>query len=177
MLNAGQIMSSTELCTRHNSVSITIRPIRLTNTEMEAGFMRNLSAESKHFRFLGGVKELSTQKLKQFCDVDRHYSMAFVATVEENGEEKQIGVSRYAPNANQDLREMAVTVADAWQHQGIDVLLTDKLMEFVKGHGIKRLYSIDLVDNTAMRKLAKDIGMQAQRDPEDAHRIIYSLAL
>ena len=139
--------------------------------------MRRLSPESRHFRFLGGIKELSTQMLKKFCEVDGHYSMAFVATVEENGEEKQIGVSRYAPNANQDFREMAVTVADDWQGQGIGVLLTDKLVEFAKGHGIKRLYSIDLADNTAMRRLARDIGMHAQRDPEDAHHVIYSLAL
>jgi GNAT superfamily N-acetyltransferase len=170
-------MSSTELCTRNNSTSITIRPIRLTDADMEAGFMRRLSPESKHFRFLGGVKELSTQMLKSFCDVDGHYSMAFVATVVENGEETQIGVSRYAPNANKDFREMAVTVADDWQHQGIGVLLTDKLVEFAQAHGIRRMYSVDLADNTAMQKLAKEIGMKSQRDPEDAHQIIYSLTL
>jgi len=177
MLETTQIMVSTELCTRNNSASITIRPIRLTDADMEAGFMRRLSPESKHFRFLGGVKELSPQMLKSFCNVDGHYSMAFVATVEENGEETQIGVSRYAPNANEDFREMAVTVADDWQQQGIGVLLTDKLVEFARGHGIKRLYSIDLADNTAMRKLAKDIGMRSSRDPEDAHHVIYSLTL
>jgi N-acetylglutamate synthase-like GNAT family acetyltransferase len=103
--------------------------------------------------------------------------MAFVATVSENGAETEIGVSRYAPNANEDVREMAVTVADDWQHRGIGTMLTEKLIEFARDHGVKKLYSVDLADNTSMRQLAKEIGMSARRDPEDAHQVIYSLSL
>lgn len=170
-------MLSTELRTQKNSPSITIRPIRLTDTDMEAAFVRRLSPATKHFRFLGGVKELSPKMLKSFCNVDGRHSMAFVATVLENGEETEIGVSRYAPNANEDVREMAVTVADDWQYKGIGTLLTEKLVEFAKGHGVKCLYSIDLADNRSMRQLADEIGMSARRDPEDARQVIYSLTL
>ncbi len=72
---------------------------------------------------------------------------------------------------------MAVTVADDWQQQGIGTSLTKKLIEFAKGHGVKTLYSLDLAENTAMRELAKEIGMSARRDPEDARQVIYSLTL
>tara|TARA_R110001592_G_scaffold363372_2_gene686223 strand:+ start:101331 stop:101765 length:435 start_codon:yes stop_codon:yes gene_type:complete len=144
---------------------------------MEAEFMHRLSPSTKHFRFLGGVQELSPELLRSFCNVDGHYSMAFVATILEDGKEVEIGVSRYAPNANEDVREMAVTVADEWQDHEIGRLLTEKLMEFAKGHGVRRLYSVDLADNTSMRSLAKDIGMSRQRDPEDAHQVIYSVSL
>jgi hypothetical protein len=37
---------------------------------------------TKHYRFLGGVKELSPAELKRLCDVDGRHSMAFVATVQ-----------------------------------------------------------------------------------------------
>lgn len=170
-------MPSTEIHVQRNAPSINIRPIRFTDEDMEAEFVRRLSPATKHYRFLGGMKELSSQMLKSFCEVDGRHSMAFVATISENGKETEIGVSRYAPNANEDVREMAVTVADHWQHQGIGTLLTEKLIEFAKGHGVKRLYSVDLADNTSMRKLAKDIGMSVRRDPEDAHQVIYSLSL
>lgn len=156
---------------------ITIRPIRLTDAEMEAEFVRQLSPKTRHFRFLGGLKELSPKMLKTFCDVDYEHSMAFVATVLQDGKEVEIGVSRYAPNTKEDVREMAVTVADEWQHQGIGTLLTEKLIEFAREHGVQRLYSIDLTDNTAMRRLAKDFDMSVRRDPEDAHQVIYSMAL
>jgi GNAT superfamily N-acetyltransferase len=170
-------MKSTELQAQTTDPIITIRPIRLTDADMEAEFVRRLSPETKHFRFLGGLKELTPKMLKSFCDVDYRHSMAFVATVTKGGEEIEVGVSRYAPNANEDVREMAVTVADDWQHQGIGTLLTEKLVAFAKDHGVKKLYSVDLADNTSMRRLADDIGMTARRDPEDARQVIYSLTL
>jgi hypothetical protein len=39
------------------------------------------------------------------------------------------------------------------------------------------MYSVDLADNSAMRELARELGMSASRDPEDAHQVIYSLTL
>jgi GNAT superfamily N-acetyltransferase len=165
---------------RHPTITgkpVTIRPIRITDAEMEAEFVQRLSPTTKHFRFLGGVNELSTKDIERFCDVDGRHSMAFVATFRDQREEREIGVSRYAPNSEMDVREMAVTVADDWQDQGLGTLLTERLIEHAKGYGIKQLYSIDFVDNLAMRNLAKDIGMTATPDPDDAHQVIYSLSL
>lgn len=156
---------------------VTIRPIRMTDAEMEADFVRKLSPESRHFRFLGGLKELSPQQVKDMCEVDGHHSMAFIATVKENGKETEIGVGRYAADSKADTREMAVTVADEWQKKGLGKLLAEQLMEFAKGHGIKQLYSLDLADNNAMRELAMDLRMTAKQDPDDAHQVIYTLAL
>jgi hypothetical protein len=36
---------------------------------------------------------------------------------------------------------------------------------------------MDLADNDAMRHLAKDLGMTAMPDPDDTHKVIYSLTL
>jgi RimJ/RimL family protein N-acetyltransferase len=159
------------------SESITIRPMRATEADREAEFVRRLSPQSRHYRFLGGVKELSPKELKRLCNVDGHRSMAFVATVSENGHEVEIGVSRYAPNASGDVREMAVTVADAWQNKGLGIRLTRQLIQHAREHGVRRLYSMDLADNDAMRHLAKDLGMTAMPDPDDTHQVIYSLTL
>ena len=159
-------MNSTELQPQATNPFITIRPIRLTDTDMEAEFVRRLSPETKHFRFLGGIKELTPDMLKTFCDVDFDQSAAFVAVTVENGKETEIGVVRYAPSTLDDVREMAITVADEWQNQGVGTLLTQRLIDFAKSHGIKELYSMDLADNTHMRQLANDLGMSARRDPD-----------
>lgn len=156
---------------------VTIRPIRISDSEMVADFVRALSPQSRNFRFLGGVRELSPQQVKKFCDIDGRHTMAFVATVKDQGKEVEIGVGRYASNSDEDTREMAVTVADEWQQKGLGLQLTNQLIEFAKGHGIKQLYSIDLVNNVAMRELARDLGMTEKRDPDDANQVIYTLAL
>lgn len=156
---------------------VTIRPIRITDDEKVAEFVRKLSPESRYFRFLGGVKELSPQQLNKLCEVDGHYSMAFIATVKENGKETEIGVGRYAANSAADTREMAVTVADEWQKKGLGKQLVEQLIDFAKGHGIKQLYSLDMANNTAMRELAMELGMTAARDPDDSRQVIYTLTL
>ena len=171
------VMCSTELWPRTTHPPITIRPIEPADADMEAEFVRRLSPKTRRFRFLGGLRELTPKMLKSLCDVDYDQSMAFVATASEEGEEVWVGVSRYAPNTEEGAREMAVTVADDWQHQGVGTLLTKKLIEFAKDHGVKRLYSVDLADNAPMRQFADKIGMSVRHDPENAHQVIYSLTL
>lgn len=172
-----QRMSDTNRYPAATGTSITIRPIRLKDMEMEAEFVRQLSPQTRHYRFLGAVRELSPSLLRQFCDVDGRHSMAFVATIKEEGRETEIGVSRYAPSADTDVREMAVTVADGWQKKGLGTRLARQLIKFAKGQGVRRLYSVDLADNSAMHELAIELGMSAAQDPDDAHQIIYSLNL
>jgi len=156
---------------------VTIRPLQSSDAQIEAEFVRNLSDETKHFRFLGAVKELSAADLKRLCNIDGQHNMAFVATVREDGRESQIGVSRYAEGAKSDVREMAVTVADSWQHKGLGRLLAHQLINYARAHGVKQLYSVDFAENTAMHHLAHDLGMNARRSPDDPTQVIYSLSL
>jgi RimJ/RimL family protein N-acetyltransferase len=157
--------------------SVTLRPIQPADSVMEREFIRNLSARTKHYRFLGGVNELSPAELKRLCNVDGRHSMAFVATVNKNGQETEIGVSRYAEYPSDGAGELAITIADAWQHKGLDQLLLRQLIAYARTHGMKQLYSVELADNTAMRELASDFGMSVRRDPDDAGQVIYSLTL
>jgi acetyltransferase len=156
---------------------VTIRPIRVADAAMEADFVRKLSPQTKHYRFFGGVRELSPGQLKLFCEVDGPHSMAFVATVQKNGCETEIGVGRYAPNSKADIREMAVTIADGWQHKGLGKLLVKQLIASARDYGVKQLYSVELTDNAAMRDLAHELGMSTACDPDDTHQVIYSLAV
>jgi GNAT superfamily N-acetyltransferase len=157
--------------------SVTIRPLHATDVAMEAEFVRQLSAQTRRNRFFGSIKELSDAELKLLCDVDGQRSVALVATTRQNGQETAIGVSRYAPSQVEGAREMALTVADEWQYKGLGDLLMAQLIDHAKANGVKELYSVELAENDAMRRLAQKIGMHAHRDPEDAAQIIYSLTL
>lgn len=170
-------MNTTNIQPLMAATTVTIRPIRIKERESEAEFLRHLSPQSNHYRFLGSPKELTPKILTAFCNLNRHHSVAFVATVREDGKEFEVGASCYASNVNEEVHEMAVTVNNKWQHKGIGALLTEKVIEFAKGHGVKRIYSVGLADNSTMRHLADDLGMTAQRDPDDVRQVIYSLTL
>ena len=157
--------------------NVTIRPMSAADAELEANFVRNLSLQTKHNRFMEGINELSSTMLKNLCDIDGKHVMAFVATIKEKNKEQQIGVSRYALGVNENEGEIAVTVADDWQHHGIAKLLMKPLIEYARNNGITQLYSLDLTSNVAMEHLAKDLGMTAKREPDDAELVRYSLEI
>lgn len=79
-------MSSTELHPTISGEAVTIRPIRLTDLQMESEFIHRLLPGTKNFRFLGGVNALPPSELAQLGDIDGKHSMAFVATVRREGE-------------------------------------------------------------------------------------------
>jgi acetyltransferase (GNAT) family protein len=160
-----------------NDRSVTIRPIRPTDVVMEADFVRNLSSETKHYRFFGALNELSATEAHRLCDVDGCQSMAFVSTVEEGEREVEIGVCRYAPAAKADVREMAITIADKWQNTNLASALLQRLIGSAKHYDIRELYATELSDNGTMRDFAREFGMSTQRDPGDATQVIYSLSI
>lgn len=165
------------LQTEISGTTVTVRPIKASDAPMEAAFVHGLSSQSKHYRFMGGITDLSPQMLARLCDVDGQASMGFIATIDQAGEEIQIGVSRYAPNHEPDTRDIAITVADNWQRKGLGTLLATHLIDYAKRHGVNKLRSIDLADNARMKELAKALGMSMRRDPTDPHQVIYSLTL
>ena len=156
---------------------VTIRPLNLADSGLEGDFIKNLSEETKHFRFLCAVKELPNAELKQLCTVDGSRSMAFVATVTTNGRETEIGVCRYAASDRDNVREMAITIADSWQHRGLAQLLLKRLIDYAKGHGVTQLYSVNRVDDEAMAEIATEFRMTKNPDPDDASQVVYSMKI
>ncbi len=58
---------------------VLIRPLREEDRERERQFINRLSPATRHFRFLGEIKEASPALLDQLMDIDYQQSMAFVA--------------------------------------------------------------------------------------------------
>ncbi|AZC95274.1 GNAT family N-acetyltransferase [Pseudomonas chlororaphis] len=157
---------------------VLIRPLRAEDRDREKAFIENLSPTTRHHRFLGEVKEVGEALLSQLMDVDGHERVAYVALVHDNGSLREIGISRYATiGADMDTCEFAVTVADEWQHKGLDALLMRHLVARAKDQGFKQMYSLDCPANHRMRELAATLGFNRAIDPDDATQVRYHLAL
>lgn len=53
----------------------------------------------------------------------------------------------------------------------------EQLLNYARAHDVKNIYSVELADNSYMRKLSKVLGMKEKTDPQDIHQVIYSLSL
>jgi acetyltransferase len=149
--------------------SVTIRPIKPEDAQMEQEFVHGLSAESKYYRFMNTIRELSQSQLNRLTQIDYDREMAFVATVKQGEEDLEVGVVRYATNPDGESCEFAIVVADDWQGKGLARRLMELLIETARDEaGLKYMYGEFLAENQRMIKFVTGLGFVLSIHPEDA---------
>lgn len=137
---------------------ITLRPIRPEDAELEQAFISELSNQSKYFRFMETIKELSPMMLIRFTQIDYDKEMAIVASRTDEEKEIIIGIARYVINPDSETAEFAIVIADAWHNKGTGSKLLASLISIAKDKGIKSIEGVVLSSNTGMLELARHHG-------------------
>ena len=150
-----------------DGTDITIRPIRPEDAEIEQEFVRNLSEESKYFRFMRTLHELNQEMLVRFTQIDYDREMAFIAVTGEGEAEKELGVARYTINPDGESCEFAIVVADEWRRVGIGTRLAQTLLESAKDRGVRVVEGEMLSNNNEMRTLAERLGFTVRPSEQD----------
>lgn len=158
--------------------TITIRPIRPEDAEMEQNFVKHLSDESKYYRFMDTLRELTQSMLVRFTQIDYDREMALVATLPgEGGKETQIGVARYVTNPDGETVEFALAVADDWQMHGVGRKLMTMLIDVARKKGYRAVVGDVLAMNSKMFRLMTTLGFTIHPHHEDpaVKRVVCSL--
>jgi acetyltransferase len=150
-----------------DGTDIIIRPIRPEDANVEDTFVRNLSAEAKYFRFMHSLNELTPAMLIRFTQIDYDREMAFIAVAHANGDEQEIGVTRYAMNVDGLSCEFALVVDDSWQHKGIGTFLLTTLIDAARARGIMRITGEVLASNDKMLALLHNLEFTITTDESD----------
>jgi acetyltransferase len=150
-----------------DGTDITVRPIRPEDADIEQAFVHNLSAQSKYFRFMQGLQELTPQMLVRFTQIDYDRELALIAVISEKDREVEIGVARYVMMPNGESCEFALVISDGWQQKGIGSRLLTCLMEAAKTKGFKMMEGEVLASNTPMLKLIRNLGFTSIMNKED----------
>jgi acetyltransferase len=146
---------------------LTIRPIRPEDAQIEQAFVRGLSEQSRYFRFMQAVHELTPQMLVRFTQIDYDREMALIAVVDDDGSELQVAVARYTAYPDQRSCEFALVVADQWQRRGIGSHLMQALMQVAKNKGIALMEGEVIAGNSNMLTLMKHLGFSSRAQPGD----------
>jgi len=160
-----------------DGTDITIRPIRPEDADIEVRFVRELSEESKYFRFMNSMQELTEAMVVRFTQLDYSREMALIAVTEEDGQEVELGVARFAINPDGDTCEFALVVADRIQGKGLGQKLMGALMEAARAKGLKTIEGEVLSNNHNMLKLVRRLGFDSKTSDEDQGIIKISKAL
>lgn len=150
-----------------DGTDVTIRPIRPEDAALVKKFVHDLSDESKYFRFMNSVQELTEDMLARLTQLDYSREMALVAVVEEEGREIEIGVARYSINPDGDSCEFALVIADSMGGKGLGQKLMVSLMDAARAKGLSVIEGEVLNNNHRMLKLMTRLGFAIKSSEED----------
>jgi RimJ/RimL family protein N-acetyltransferase len=156
---------------------VCIRAIRPDDKERLRLAFKRLSARSVYRRFLRPITALTPDTLRRLTELDFRDHVGIVLTVEEEGGERLIAVGRFVrvPSGGNSA-EVAVTVADEYQHRGAATLLLDQLVRLARCQGIRELVALVLGDNREMLKVLENSRLPLRQSLEGGViRLVLSL--
>lgn len=138
---------------------VLIRPVVPEDQQLLREGFERLSEVSRYRRFMRLVKELTDAQLRYFTEIDYRHHMAWLAVDLSQPSPPGVGIARYIrlphrPNA----AEVAVTVVDSHQGQGLGTMLLAMLARSAAENGIDTWVAEVLTENAAMLHLFRDLG-------------------
>ncbi|MGR8980206.1 MAG: bifunctional acetate--CoA ligase family protein/GNAT family N-acetyltransferase [Gammaproteobacteria bacterium] len=160
-----------------NGFNITIRPIRPEDADLEQDFVHRLSEQSKYFRFMQYLQELTPEMVVRFTQIDYDREMAFIAVSEDEIPPREFGVGRYIMNPDGRSVEFALVVSDDCQGMGIGTRLMKTLMRTAKYKGMAFFEGEVLTINKPMLSFVKKLGFSVEAIPDenDVVRVVKDL--
>lgn len=146
---------------------LVIRPIRPEDANLTQEFVRGLSEQTKYFRYMQAIKELTPEMLVRFTQIDYDREMALIGVIEHEGSEVEVGVARYIARPGGEVCEFAIVVSDTWRNLGIGARLMRSLMANARLRGFRIMDGEVLTANTRMLALVKSLGFRIDSDPQD----------
>ena len=120
------------------------------------------SNQSLYRRFFGVRRTFSDAEVASFVDIDFVNEVALLAVMREDGREVVAGGGRYivvAPGT----AELAFTVVDEFQGQGIASAVLRHLTTLARTAGLTRFVAEVMSDNTAMLSVLEHSGLPLER--------------
>jgi RimJ/RimL family protein N-acetyltransferase len=156
--------------TLRNGQRIEIRALRPQDREELIAAVGRTSSESLYRRFFAVRRDFSEAEESFYLNIDFVSHVALIAVANENGQPTIVGGGRYVVD-QPGQAEVAFTVVDKYQRQGIGAALLRHLAVIAREAGLRELVAYVLPDNRAMLKVFERSGLKysAKRESQSTH--------
>lgn len=156
----GDVASSITLA---DGQQLLLRAIRAEDEpQLQHGFTE-LSAEEVRMRFLYPLKALTHDLAARLTQLDYDREIALVlADAEPPGQSRLFGVVRASYDPTSLAAEFAIVIPRQLGGQGLGTRMLQRLIELCRGAGMRRVYGDTLLENQAMRGLARKLGFHEE---------------
>lgn len=140
-----------------------VRPIRPDDDVRLVEAFARMSPQSRYQRFLIVKTELTSVDTHHLVDVDGHDHVALVAVAPEQPE-RIVAVARFV-RLEEDPRaaEFAIAIGDAYQRDGLGVLMMSELAAAATRRGIDRFTGTILAENSGAHRLVARVAAAPPR--------------
>ncbi len=144
--------------------SYRIRPIARSDRDGLTRFYADLSPDSREARFHGAAPGIGDGTARFFCGPDHEHREGLVAeSTDADGRRIIVGHVCLEPiGAGQ--AEMAIAIADSWQHLGLGRAMLFRAIAWARGHDVARLSASIRWSNGAMIGLIRSTGLPVTVD-------------
>jgi RimJ/RimL family protein N-acetyltransferase len=154
---------------------IEIRALRPEDRDDFIAAVGRASSQSLYRRFFAVRRHFTEDETSFYLNVDFQNHVALVAIAKENGHSTIVAGGRYIVVQPQRA-ELAFTVLDEYQGQGIGGALLRHLIAIARQAGLKQLVAQVLPENSAMLKVFRRSGLKCTEKREaDSIRVALEL--
>jgi acetyltransferase len=126
-------------------------------------FIANVTLDDARLRFFSAIREISDERIAELTRLDYERAMAFIAI--DEGTARMLGVVRLHLDGDRMGGEYAVIVRSTLKSHGLGWLLMQRMIEYARAIGLKRVHGQVLAENTAMLRMCAELGFQVADDP------------
>ncbi|MBP1761358.1 MAG: acetyl-CoA hydrolase/transferase [Firmicutes bacterium] len=139
-------------------IDILLRPIKISDEPRLRDFFNSLSDKSLYLRFFTPRKYVPHESLQEIVTFDNAKGVSIVALVQQEKNEKIIGLGQYYINDTKYSAEISFATSDEFQNNGIASILLNHLTYLAQKNGLLSFTASVLAENRSMIKVLKKVG-------------------
>ena len=152
---------------------VLIRRLRPEDMALYPDFLGDVSAEDLRLRFFARIAELSAAEVNKLSHLDYRHEMAFIAFDENTGH--MLGLVRLKDELDEETAEFAILVRSRLKSHGLGWLLMQRVIDYAKAKGLRRVYGDVLIENTTMLQMCAELGFHEQDMGSNIRRVVLDL--
>jgi GNAT superfamily N-acetyltransferase len=156
--------------TTRTGLTFHVRPARPDDEAALADFFRHVTPEDLRFRFLGGLREVSHERLVAMTNVDHRRTENLLAFAQDG--KTIIATAMLACNASLDKGEVAISIRAEYKHRGVGWEMLRHVARYAQAKGVQTLESIESRQNHDAIELELEQGFVAESYPDDATLVL-----
>lgn len=157
---------------------LTLRPIRPEDEAQHLDFLGRLDPADIRMRVFHSRRSIARSELARLTQIDYAREMAIMAVdCDPDGKEQTLGVVRAIADADNDSAEFGLVVRSDLKGWGLGQLLMQRIIDYQRAHGTRRLVATVLAENTRMLELARRLGFRQQASDQGEGVLAIELAL